>query len=484
MGTPLSILGLVSLRASLQDAHHILDSQVRSRAAKKSGGRLLYVTDFDIIHEFMHTTSDTAPEHLGATATGILASAEGLSFALAPGAAWELLSYCSKLATSSQGFSALVDMSYQRLQTLETDLDENMREELIAELSEIAGESAAAKRLTLFLQSGNLSSLRAVGLRFQPFRTNQDTYQRLLDHMFVERPKKEVSNYCDAANLVTVLAAARWENLFLPLVSNSRAVHDAYEFLRADERLAPPKGLVVRPRDVILRVGFRSASDGQLRQVRYKLASLLEQFDRFLEEFPAHTKPNGLPVDVIFEAQQIAMQLYSVGNEISSLWTIRSPSIPSYVNPKRIAEDLRTAAAHLQVTLDNLLSTMVEKFGEESEHEVGQQWKWALGLKPESNLPRVLVGDTKNHRARGEDSDTSQDAERLLGKLVVTIRAAQISEDSKRQILEGIGGVAASTSKHGKLKGVAKLAWSTIREGIKTIPSALAAWESLRRLWS
>jgi hypothetical protein len=81
------------------------------------------------------------------------------------------------------------------------------------------------------------------------------------------------------------------------------------------------------------------------------------------------------------------------------------------------------------------------------------------------------------------ESGFSNEVESQIKTLLDSIVASNLPEEEKKDVIDAATTVVEDVKKDGRLAGTAKMLWGGLRETIKSVPAALAAWDALQKHW-
>jgi len=96
----------------------------------------------------------------------------------------------------------------------------------------------------------------------------------------------------------------------------------------------------------------------------------------------------------------------------------------------------------------------------------------------------IAVVDSFKTAASNLEAGPGASSAELLSAFLDAVARSPISEDDKRDVLEGATVVVEQVRQEGRLAGRAKILWNGLQKAIELAPTALKAWEALTKLWS
>ena len=517
----------------LEEMERRVDFEIRQRVVASRAQKLVYAADFDIIYDYL-VINDLPNIQEGLLVTEALLQLPEVAFTLLPGTLHEIINFCSQIANQVLHLRYQEDLMWflKRELHLTSISDLGRIDRVRSALSKIATfgrrGSHAAKKLEKLLSDPKLTEFSSY--RFAPKDATIDPAEQKVLYELLEKIRPSYDrmwpNHVDSLNLSICLAVYR-KSFLLPLITKSSSVQKTYiEYSSRFPQEAPSFELVLAPRTALLAIGLRNASLDELESLNRSLsqafkavAPLTKQFGKFA------CLPKGLPTllnatfERIWTIQYAMMSLLKVHTEATSLWSLPLENVPEDIDIDRLAQIALETIGDMRKQIQNAISAGARFFSQASDLMIpfAHASNSADVMVPMLDLAGhghgstifieklVLSGGelnmgTYNLNQRGKNlvavvdsfKNITVEAGKIKGKdfekwaiaLLSAVEGADITENEKKDILDGASAVLQEATKGITLVGRAKVLWYGLRSMLDAIPSAVEAWEKLTELWS
>lgn len=386
---------------------------------------------------------------------------------------------------------------------------ENLKYEVGLLCDKLTDARRAMDRLLRFLSSPCVNPKNWADVDLAVFEPSDGEVEDIFSELLrVRQPGRNRRSLVDSRNVATVLSAAR-NGVLVPLVTNTHAVFHSFETKIRPNQPAS-EGLVIGPFTAITIISLAHASTADIGHLRQSASALLSMMES--------AEPNGT-VDLLTEFSeymQFTYYLAEIGSLINRTWVQPETNLPDDLDLKHLA-----AIALEQVqALTRKLTEISKRFGFSPEDRttpaiVVQEAARNAVLNVEL-LKDIQTGDDRiiiqkliifnegaqmseyNINQTGSnltaivdsfkttqllESGFSNEVESQIKTLLDSIVASNLPEEEKKDVIDAATTVVEDVKKDGRLAGTAKMLWGGLRETIKSVPAALAAWDALQKHW-
>jgi hypothetical protein len=526
-------LALKEFRAQLPRYLAIYSDELRRRQFLGEQRVGAFAPDTDTIVDFVgpdpareswpSIASDSA-RHLGGSMIEALLSTPALRIAILPGVIVELFDLCAHLASSSPPTQSKAEfLAWLRLEHVpgsEQGGLENLRLKLRAYHGKLLNARSRSERRLKFLGASNVADIGDCGLP-PMFSYGSDeeagSISRELSALTRRRYRGsyERRNYCDSVNITAVLQA-RAHKVHVPLVTRTQRVLEVFEkFVRPGH--PESAGLVIAPSIALVVMSLRNADTADIRRLEEKAAAVLEVLTRH----PSLLEPGTDAVREFRTYLEATLGLSELSALLHRTWTPPIQNLPDDWNINKLAvlaldlsKSLKRDVVIATRRLDSLARHLIEATTQRSTPQSGNVWQ---ELQPSlealrevgTQASRVVIqkliiiekGATMseyNITQTGTNlnavvdsfkttllsSSNSPDVQKNLESFVASIVSSELETGKKQEVVEGARIVVEAVKEQGRLSGTGALLWQGVRQAITVIPTAVEAWEALKKLWA
>jgi hypothetical protein len=498
---------LHQVKSQIQNCVSIYSQELERRHRRLRSDTMALAPDADVIHGYLHPKPE---RDFASAAIEALMQTEALQTIVLPGTREEIeIIYRAELAASRQPLyhprtnpASAVSTEGRR------EVLDNLKYDLAVLSDRLSTARAAVDRLSRFLSSRCFASNIWSDVDPALFDPAEEDIEEIFGELtkFRRHPRGLQVSLVDSRNVASILAASR-NGLHIPFVTNTHALLDRVG--RTIKARPAETGLLIGPFTAVTIVCLARAESGDISRLLHSASALLEIMDR-----------TGDQDDDLFsefnEYMQATYRLAEVGALLNRTWSPPDIRLPHEL-------DLRQTASFALEQVQILTAKIAEisrRFGLRpssagDSRDAAEEFAKSTALNVEL-LKDIQSGDQKviiqkliilHEGARMSEYNINQtgsnltaivdsfkttqligggfpdEVEQHMKILLESLLASKITEEEKKDAVESAIKVAEDVKKEGRLAGTAKILWNGLRETIKSVPAALAAWDAIQKHW-
>jgi len=396
----------------------------------------------------------------------------------------------------------------------------DLKRRVSLQYSQLSNASTVLQRLNLFLSSRAVRDDSWTDLTKNGLSSSEEDNTAILKALECQHAvqpwdqlRRLRNDYLNSMKLSSILAASR-NGIHCGFVTDSPRIHRGFNFFSGQRRLDSQE-LVIDSFFAVVAISLANSDEAEVEKLARVSSALVEnmrhcRMDHGLHEFAQ---------DGLEHFLELAFELAQVSSLLHRSWTPPIAGLPAELDLKQVAEAALTRSEELtrllqesarlfrrpglvlQQEYPNVLSEPINQLSlnqsflreiVSSDSPVVIE-RLIVHLEKGAHMTQYNITQTGSNltaivdsfkSSLTSDQSISVEVDKNLKALLDGVVSSKLPDDAKRQVVEATQSVVEDVKKNGHLSGTGQLLWNGLREAIKTVPTAVTAWEALRKLWS